>query len=231
MVNNIKSSHKSKINYETKVDKQVNESLIDLIGNDILNIFTIIKFSIKRNVEEDALLHKSIIKKRNTLLNFIEKRPSDRDNMGKNLMNNSPKENKQLNNIKYVDTLENLKLKIVKPHKCKQIYISQKSTCCNNDKYEPMSTRDYGKKYLTILKNYNRQLSSYVREKNLKPVVTVFEKNEEKNSVIEPDYSCEWKYLAILIDRLIFIVFSIVIPVCLTFLFVKLSFMEPVVLD
>ena len=82
-------------------------------------------------------------------------------------------------------------------------------------------------KYLGLLKEYNTTIKAFLGSDQVDKVDVAGRKASEA----EPDYSYEWKYLAILIDRLIFILFSAVIPVCLVLMYIQLRIFEPVQLD
>ncbi len=230
LIHKLKASNKSKNDHETTVINQKNNDInngnfVDLIGKDVLCLLKIIKTMIKQNTEDSIQLEIHENKKFKSCFKIFETMNFKRIDKRNSIM-----ESKHRKNIRYANTLENLKLSIIKPEKVKPCIVRGNSAFNSLfDKEDQVFMTKNAKQYLNLLRNYNHQLGCYVRVNNLGSE-SVIKTNQEKNT-IDPDYSYEWKYLAILIDRLIFVFFSVLIPLCLLLMFVKFTLMESVELD
>lgn len=140
--------------------------------------------------------------------------------------------------LRYINTLENLKSDLIKPETKSKSKTKPKTV----DEIKPdLSSYSAAKevdsvrvatKYLTLLKLYKNQIRQYMgqasdaEEPPAKKVTIKIEKVQP-----EPDFSRDWKLLAILIDRLIFVFFSIVIPLCLFLMYMKVLLLKNAELD
>ena len=133
----------------------------------------------------------------------------------------------------YVNTLENLKFALVNPEQSKKKLKKLKKLPTMSATEHAALNVDSVKvatKYLNALNAYKNQMRQFMNihepssEKQLKQAV-------KTTPLPEPDYSKDWKLLAILIDRLIFITFSLIIPICLILMYVKVLIVETVKLD
>ena len=136
-------------------------------------------------------------------------------------------------NFHYVNTLENLKFALVNPEQSKKKLKKLKRLPTMSATEHAALNVDSVKvatKYLNALNAYKNQMRQFMNihepssEKQLKQAV-------KTTPLPEPDYSKDWKLLAILIDRLIFITFSLIIPICLILMYVKVLIVETVKLD
>ena len=197
-----------------------NATGMDTLGNEFLSLVKTIKCLIKSNLKENETKAESKNETCNWLFFFYRLTNFKCNNIRS--CTESPikkrNDNKCKRNLHYVNTLENLKLNIVKPRKKKNLE-QVSATECEKD---TMTKRGY--KYLNLLQCYKQQINGF----------TQFGKgvliDKKKKSEIA-DFSNDWKLFAIVIDRMIFLIFSLIIPICLLLMYFKFYLKEPVELD
>lgn len=140
--------------------------------------------------------------------------------------NNSINRTKCLRNINYVSNLEKMKSSILKAEPTKKLN-NKSSENSTTDTENIMTKRGY--KYLSLLRFYKNRLNSLSTTSNT-PKNSITKKNKEVE-LEEPDCSDDWKYFAVVLDRLIFIIFSLVIPLCLLLMYANFMMREPVDFD
>lgn len=138
--------------------------------------------------------------------------------------------------LRYINTLENLKSDLIKPEtksKTKPKTVDEiKPNLSSYSAAKEVDSVRVATKYLTLLKLYKNQIRQYMgqasdaEEPPAKKMTIKVEKVQ-----LEPDYSRDWKLLAILIDRLIFSFFAIVIPLCLFTMYMKVLLLKNAELD
>ena len=172
------------------------------------------------------------------------------------------KNREKLARIHYINTLENIKNRLMackkkKKNKCLKtnsglsLNEAKTSTCSNYDNVSELKFNKLIEKrnetrrvqsYLSVLSSYKRQLRIYLTHVcGVNTDETVYTRIEiEKNSVcvgggndgglisnsikqlflLQP-HNYEWKYLALLLDRALFLFFSILIPICIVIMYAK----------
>ena len=86
------------------------------------------------------------------------------------------------------------------------------------------------KQYLGLLIEYKHQIKKYLQQFDVDEEVDL-RHNSTKKSTLEkkeihtfnkiPSYTFEWKYLAIIIDRIVFYFFTFLIPICILVMYLK----------
>lgn len=121
-------------------------------------------------------------------------------------------------NFKLINTLESIKFTLQNKtkNKSKRFQTSHQNYCKHN--IEQIETAEI---YLNYLKDYNTQIKLYLNETKPQLIVPNEMTNIDKPKPV-PSYVYEWKYLAIILDRIFFFTFALVIPICLFFMFIEI---------
>ena len=240
-----------------KPESNAFDSYAEILGDDILNLLKTLKLVIKQNVETKAkenVYLKNYESLYEWLLFCVGLKKNDQNALiSQNQTSNQThihKGNKQ--NFHFLNTLENLKLHLVKPDKWRYKIEKYRRGTLNaySDGYlnehrqekvqetndsvpsdlqsegQRIGSEKKAKHYLKLLREYKLEVRKYFdNNSNTQFNNNVYRSNTQSRKVtLEPDYSSEWKYLAIIIDRLIFFGFSIIIPVCLFAMYMKMRF-------
>ena len=215
----LEAYQKSKIQIVDENDIiDLNQS-IDMFGTENLMLVKAIKKLIKANENENNRL---IEQNRSSFDWFLFIFGFKNNNLKSVKKNKSINKTNCLRNLNYVNNLEKMKSSILKPEILKyDINTSENSTTDNG---QDLMTKN-GYKYLNKLRYYNHHLNkiSSISRK------VIINKNEVK--LEELDCSDDWKFFAIVIDRLIFLIFSIIIPVCLLLMYANFLLRKPVDFD
>ena len=195
---------------------QSNPYHMELLGNEVLNLLKTVNLIIKKNFDKQVGSNLKVYDSIFEWLMFVIGFRREEHGPGFLKVDESQK---HVKNIQYVNMLENLKLNIVKP----ETKLRKKTMEYKVSDSESKDVTNKALKYMNLLKIYNCQIKNFSRP-NVKK--RKHEKKADKKQE-DVDHSQDWMYLAILIDRLIFIVFSVIIPVCLTLMYIKILTLEP----
>lgn len=210
-----------KTGYHSIKNEKNNTANIDILGNEFLSLVKTIKCLIKSNLNEaESKKNESKAKTCNCLF-FFYKLSNFKCNKMEKCSNFPIKKIYDTNckrNMHYVNTLENLKLNIVRPKK--KVNLEQVSV----SKFEQDIMTKRGYKYLDYLRCYKKQIHGFTK-------FNIDVDKTKTNELNTSDFSNDWKYLAIVIDRVIFTFFSLIIPVCLLLMYFKFYLKETVDLD
>jgi hypothetical protein len=143
-------------------------------------------------------------------------------------LNSEISDNKsRISNINYINTLENIKATLIRRKKSHDRINSQRF-CCYDEREEAQHYLR-GRKMLKKLQDYKTmlktRLKSYedIRINNILDMHSIGKltiKNLNLNTTLLP-YNYEWKYLALIFDRVLFLSFSILIPVSILIMYFK----------
>jgi hypothetical protein len=197
----------SNINNVLKVDASSQaQSNENELGTDFLKLITTIKQVIKVHQYEEPKFDLSFI-----FCAGLNEKNSE-------ISKKNHQESIDKANFKLINTLEKLKRKVDKPVQ----KLTSKNYACSSKSSEAICKSE---KYLTLLKDYSDQLRMRLTEKetNAHSKVVHTEKIETNiENTCERSYVYEWKYLAIVLDRILFFIFALVIPICLLIMSLKL---------
>jgi hypothetical protein len=223
VLNDKKMNGTSKNSFESRSDSD--------LGYDALNLLKTIKLVIKDHQNNNEILYNleeeddEENKKKSCFRICIS---NQTDNI--NEYNKSNTLNTKKYNFKLINTLESLKC-IVNAEKNKQKQTNNNNyhnhhhhhhhhhhqLLYNRNNTEVISNSE---KCLTLLKDYNSQIKFFLNESNFSREMSTNEHKVDLKCV--PSYVYEWKYFAIIIDRILFFSFALIIPICLLWIYLKI---------
>lgn len=194
----------------------------DLLGQDVLNLIKTIKLVINNSNDKSQQNINDVSNKPKHKFYFcigLNNAEEEESNKHNKYVNNCSSDK---TNFKLINTLEALKQTLTGTNKLSREKKQQSfskiihASCKHNTEVVQQSET-----YLSLLTDYKSLIKQFLKENPL---------DAQKSQVITdnlfrvksvPAYVYEWKYLAIILDRIFFFIFALIIPICLLFIYAK----------